>query len=117
MKLLKCKVERDEFTDAITEAFDFSFQNEIVTEIYELPKLPDDYAIGVIVGPSGSGKSTLLGEFSIGDSPLWVSEDPVANHFLSPEEAIDKLTAVGLNTIPSWVKPYSLLSTGEIKIC
>jgi len=113
MKLLKCKVEKNEYTDAITEAFDFSFDNEITTEIHELPELPDDYSIGVIVGPSGSGKSTILKEFSKEDDPHWLSDKAIATHFPSPEQAIDKLTAVGLNTIPSWAKPYGLLSTGE----
>ncbi len=57
---LSCKAEQDEFTAKISEAFDFDFDGEIVTEIRDLPDLPEDYSIGVIVGPSGGGKSTIL---------------------------------------------------------
>ena len=35
------------------------FEGEIAMKS-DLPELPEDYSIGVIVGPSGSGKSTLL---------------------------------------------------------
>ena len=38
---------------------------------------------------------------------IWGFVKEVAN------EAIDKLTAVGLNSVPSWVRPYEVLSTGE----
>ena len=36
---LSCKAEQDEFTAKISEAFDFDFDGEIVTEIRDLPEL------------------------------------------------------------------------------
>ena len=35
------------------------------------------------------------------------------NNFDNPQEAITKLTSVGLNSVPTWTKPYCVLSNGE----
>jgi hypothetical protein len=60
-----------------------------------------------------SGKSTLLKKFGIEESPDWDINKSILSHFESPDEAINKMGAVGLNTIPSWYKPYQVLSNGE----
>jgi ATP dependent DNA ligase-like protein len=73
----------------------------------------DDYGIGLIVGPSGSGKSILLREFGAEKKIKWSKEKAIISHFKSSNEAIERLMAVGLNTVPSWCKPYHVLSTGE----
>jgi ABC-type ATPase with predicted acetyltransferase domain len=41
------------------------------------------------------------------------ADKAIVSHFNNPEDAIDKLSAVGLNSVPSWYKPYHVLSTGE----
>ena len=69
--------------------------------------------MGVIVGSSGSGKSTLLKQFGLEQIPIWESNKSIVSHFDSPDEAINKLGSVGLNSVPSWYKPYSVLSNGE----
>ncbi len=75
---------------------------------------PEDFGLGVIVGPSGSGKSTLLRSlFGEPQAHDWDAGKAIVSHFGTPEAAIEKLTAVGLNTVPSWVRPYQVLSTGE----
>ena len=49
-------------------------------------ELPDEWQIGVIVGNSGTGKSTI---------------------------AEKMFYSVGFGSVPSWLKPYSVLSNGE----
>jgi ABC-type ATPase involved in cell division len=67
----------------------------------------------LIVGPSGSGKSLLLKEFGEEETLRWDADKAIVSHFESPEVALNKLMAVGLNTIPSWCKPFHVLSNGE----
>jgi ABC-type ATPase with predicted acetyltransferase domain len=75
--------------------------------------IPKQFKIGVIVGSSGSGKSTILKNFGQEEFPEWDTTRSILSHFESPDVAINKLGAVGLNSIPSWYKPYHVLSNGE----
>lgn len=43
----------------------------------------------------------------------WSPEKSVISHFSCAEEGMARLGAVGLNTVPSWLKPYHVLSTGQ----
>jgi ABC-type lipoprotein export system ATPase subunit len=107
-------VERDEFISASEIAFDCKFDGVSKFNPWELPKsLPDKFKLGVIVGSSGSGKSTLLKNFGIEENPIWDSTKSIVSHFDTPDDGINRLTAVGLNSIPSWYKPYDVLSNGE----
>jgi len=103
----------DKFTEGASKAFDCEFNGESEFHPWEKPDIPENFKIGVIVGSSGSGKSTLLKEFGIETNPEWNPDKAIVSHFESPDDAINKLAAVGLNTIPSWHKPYHVLSTGE----
>lgn len=77
-----------------------------------------EWNIGVIVGNSGTGKSTIARE-CFGDSyftgHVW-SDKPVIEE-IAPQAELGKivkcLSNVGFSTIPSYLKPYSALSTGE----
>jgi ABC-type lipoprotein export system ATPase subunit len=75
-----------------------------------------DWNVGLIVGPSGSGKSTIAGDlFDISGEYAWNAEsviDDFSKDF-SLEEIASICQSVGFNTIPSWIKPYRVLSTGE----
>lgn len=106
-------VEQDEFTAAASEAFDFAFTGQTEFMSYGKPNVPKEFALGLIVGASGSGKSTLLKEFGKEAEPQWNFKKAIVSHFETPEQAIEKLGAVGLNNIPSWCRPYHCLSTGE----
>ena len=119
-KILKSKiplistVDRDEFISASEIAFDCTFDGVSKFYPWQLPdNLPKDFKLGVIVGSSGSGKSTLLKEFGVEEMPVWDNAKSIISHFDSPDEAINKMGAVGLNTIPSWYKQYDVLSNGE----
>ena len=110
---LSSVTEYDEFIKASERAFDCNFDGISTFQPWEKPEIPEKFGIGVIVGSSGSGKSTLLKEFGIEEQPEWNPNKAVVSHFETPDEAINKLGAVGLNTVPSWYKPYHVLSTGE----
>lgn len=107
-------VTRDEFIAASEIAFDCKFDGHSLFYPWVLPKsIPSKFKIGVIVGSSGSGKSTLLKEFGVEEAPIWDSNKSIISHFETPEDGINKLSSVGLNSVPSWYKPYHVLSNGE----
>ena len=105
----------DEFVKASEKAFDCKFNGRSEFYGWELPddELLKDFSIGVIVGGSGTGKSTLLKAFGSEYEPYWEPYKAIVSHFNSPDDAINKLSAVGLNTVPSWYKQYQVLSNGE----
>jgi ABC-type ATPase with predicted acetyltransferase domain len=107
-------VDRDEFISASETAFDCRFDGTSKFYQWKMPtKLPKNFKLGVIVGSSGSGKSTLLKKFGVEEQPTWESNKSVISHFDSPAEGINRLSSVGFNSIPSWYKPYHVLSNGE----
>jgi ABC-type ATPase involved in cell division len=75
-----------------------------------------DWNVGLIVGPSGAGKSTVARElFGREIVPSWEALsviDDFAEH-VSMDEIAASCQAVGFNTIPAWLRPYAVLSTGE----
>ena len=118
---LSIQVEQDEFTARVAQAFDLDFDGTIETEVpdFEFPEY-HSYSIGLIVGASGSGKSTILKKVQ-SDVPedwgkgdvLWNPNKAIVSHFVTPEEAIERLHACGLASIPTLCKPYHVLSNGE----
>ena len=80
--------------------------------------LPNEWNIGAIVGGSGTGKSTIAKavfgdrmisgfDYSassvIDDMPQGISMEQIERIFYS----------VGFGSVPSWLKPYAVLSNGE----
>lgn len=110
---LICSVVEDEITRRISASYDYEFAGSSFFVPPSMPELPDNFGIGLIVGPSGSGKSTLLKRFGPEQHPVWSETSAVASHFKDAQEAKDKLMAVGLNSIPAWLKPHHVLSNGE----
>lgn len=114
--VLHTPIQEDDITRQICNAFDYvpTKESGICTTIY-LPTIPEDYQIGLIVGSSGSGKSTILRELfgCANKSFAWDNTKGIASNFNSFEEASERFGAVGLNSIPTWLKPYSVLSNGE----
>lgn len=109
---LTTQIKQDDITERISNAFDFEFDGIINTDIY-IPKFPEQFQIGLIVGSSGSGKSNLLKLFGECENYIWQDDLCIASHFSDFDEASSKFGAVGLNSIPTWLKPYKVLSTGE----
>ena len=84
----------------------------------DLPIENEPWNVGLIVGPSGSGKSTIGKEIFKGEYQPEISwgQTSVIDDFqesLSIEDIANVCSAVGFNTIPAWMRPYSVLSTGE----
>lgn len=85
----------------------------------DLPVEDMPWKIGVIVGPSGSGK-TSTGRKVFGPDALWQPEWPHDRPIvdaIAPGGDFDAVTgalaAVGLGTVPTWLRPYPVLSNGE----
>lgn len=77
--------------------------------------MPDDWLVGLIVGPSGSGKTTLTKELFGDIAPIvWDETKAIFDNFaLTPSETVNLLSAVGLSSIPTWLRPRHVLSGGE----
>lgn len=112
---LSATVREDKITEDIESKFDFKSDHGTVFEQIPIPNFPSEYQIGLIVGSSGSGKSTILKNVfhSTKENTDWDDSKSIASHFESAEDASKKFGAVGLNSLPTWLKPYSALSTGE----
>ena len=113
----KSDIEKTFRVAKVMADFDVSIEHSIEHFIGEI-KLPEKWNIGVIVGASGTGKSTIAKElFSdcyikqfdynaksvIDDMPKSKSVDEIEKMFY----------AVGFGSVPSWLKPYNVLSNGE----
>lgn len=77
-----------------------------------------DWSIGAIVGASGTGKSTIARHIfgSAVKGPAKWTGDCILDDFpeeMTPQEITEVLTAVGLSSPPVWLRPYSVLSTGQ----
>lgn len=105
------KVEVDQRLIDACKPFDYLFDG---TSTFEVPNFnaknrDGSWSIGLIVGPSGSGKTTILNHFyGITNSNEWNPNKAIAS-----QVDVDRLMAVGLNSVPSWCRPYHVLSNGE----
>ncbi len=109
---LQSKVAVSELAQEAIKSFDFETDGTTTFYPYLSPSLPDTFGIGVIVGASGTGKSTLLKSYGSSEPHAW-DDRAIVDYFDTPNEAREKLFAVGLTSIPTWFKPYSVLSNGE----
>jgi len=112
---LTTKLQQDKITEQVCKDFTIEWTgiHEFQKHIIDKKDLPKDFNIGLIVGGSGSGKSILLNDFGVEETPEWDNSKSVASHFNNYEDATDKLMAVGFNSIPHWLVPYNVLSTGQ----
>lgn len=82
----------------------------------DLPLEGHGWQIGVIVGPSGSGKTSLGEHLGPLYAPSWPANVPVVDAIL-PEGDFNAVTgalsAVGLGSVPTWLRPFHVLSNGE----
>ena len=111
------KIINDKYTEYVYESFDIQNKEETVVKIpinfAECKKF--DWNIGVIYGGSGTGKTTLLKEFGEITTDDFDDEKPLISNFdwMTPKEASFLLSAMGLASVPTWLRPFSLLSNGE----
>jgi len=112
---MKIKIQEDEITKEICSRFTIEHSGEIEFQEHNIPEemIPNNFNIGLIIGKSGSGKSTLLKEFGDVRAFAWDNEKCIASNFGSYKEAEERLMGAGLSSIPTWLKPFSVLSNGE----
>lgn len=98
-----------------------SMSSEFVVEA-DIPVEDHDWRIGAVYGPSGSGKSTIAAALKeVGWTEWGVDDDwPTGRAVIdciAPGESFDAVTAalasVGLGTVPTWLRPFHVLSNGE----
>ncbi len=109
---LQSKVIVSDLAQEAIRNFDYDTDGTTTFYPYLPPELPNKFGIGVIVGASGTGKSTLLKSFGTSIPHTW-DQRAIVDYFDTPDEAKEKLFAVGLTSIPTWFKPYAVLSNGE----
>ena len=115
------KIEQSEPSDrvkSILSDFDMTFDHTKEDFQGDIDIDGADWCIGAIIGGSGTGKSTIAkelfgshyvngykytGKSVIDDMPSSASVSDIEQTF----------SAVGFSSPPSWLKPYSVLSTGE----
>jgi energy-coupling factor transporter ATP-binding protein EcfA2 len=82
-----------------------------------LPIEERPWQIGLIYGPSGSGKSTVARSLFGGETKVdWRPRTGLIDNFpagMGVEQIAAICGAVGLNTIPCWLRPHEVLSNGE----
>jgi GNAT superfamily N-acetyltransferase len=79
-----------------------------------------EWKLGLIVGPSGSGKTSmgrqLFGPEALYSPSDWPADRPIIDA-IAPEGDFNAVTgalaAVGLGSVPTWLRPYHVLSNGE----
>ncbi len=113
MKMPTSTVEMDDLSVKLAKQFDYEWDGSTTFTVPAMGPIPEHYGIGLIVGPSGTGKTLLLNRFGIPQVPEWWEKRSVISHFGAVADPFDRLAAVGLNSIPVALKPYSVLSTGE----
>jgi len=75
--------------------------------------------VGLITGPSGSGKTIIakkmFPDYTICSGFAW-GEGSILDDFeesLSTQKIQEVLSSVGFSSPPDWIKPFSILSTGQ----
>lgn len=118
---LKSNVVKDEFTDYIQNNFDLKISDTCVVDIpnkISLEKLTQ-WNVIVICGASGSGKTTILKHLadSVGHrltKPIFDNNKCLISNFnMSPKQATLLLSQIGLASVPTWIRPFNVLSNGE----
>jgi ABC-type transport system involved in cytochrome c biogenesis ATPase subunit len=87
-----------------------------VTIQADLPLGERAWQLGVVVGPSGSGKTSIGRAIGPLYAPVWPKNRPIIDA-IAPRGSFDAVTgalsAVGLGTVPAWLRPFQVLSNGE----
>lgn len=85
----------------------------------DLPLEGRTWQIGLVVGASGSGKTSIINEIWAGVKPYrkrFPKKVPIIDALSSSasfDTVTSSLSAVGLGTVPAWLRPYDVLSNGE----
>lgn len=121
--VLTSNVKQDEYTKYIADNFDLHISDTSTVAIpnkLDINHLNYDWNVGVICGASGSGKSTILKHLAKSSnttiaSPLFDSSKCLISNFdnMTPKDATMLLSQIGLASVPTWIRPFNVLSNGE----
>lgn len=114
---LTSKVLRDKYTDYVQEHYDLSVEDVISTKIpfnFNVDAI-GNWSIGLVCGGSGSGKSTIMSRLGRIKDVSFDNSKPIISNFgdAEPCDVVELFCAVGLCSVPAWLKPYNVLSNGE----
>lgn len=97
-----------------------NFSNTMVENLINV--LPHDFSLGCIIGASGTGKSTICKKLTDNNyklakkgNKLWESTPIIEQIDDDPQNAVEKLLACGLCSVPQWFLKYCDLSDGQKK--
>tara|TARA_R110002049_G_scaffold253995_1_gene429365 strand:- start:141 stop:1295 length:1155 start_codon:yes stop_codon:yes gene_type:complete len=114
---LKNNIKNDKYTEYVYDKFDIQNRDQTITEVsFNLSEAKSfDWNIGVIYGSSGSGKTTILKQMGGLASSVFDGNKSLISNFdwLEPNEASRLLSSMGLSSVPTWLRPFHLLSNGE----
>ena len=112
------KINNDKYTNYIYESFDIQNKEEsnVIIEA-NLEHLPSKWNLGVVYGGSGTGKTTILKNFFKKEMDVSNFDNSISliSNFdwLEPKDATFLLSAMGLSSVPTWLRPFNTLSNGE----
>lgn len=115
--IVESQISESVRAEQVSSMFDVPRQSKARLEWRgEIPIEDRDWNVGLIVGPSGSGKSTILNNtFGRPAEFDWLGKSVIDD--FDKKQTVEKIAdicqAVGFNTIPAWLRPYGVLSTGE----
>lgn len=118
---LTSRVGRSGRVQSVESMFDVPPSGESVTVIShsEMGRVTErPWNVGLIVGPSGAGKTTVAASLfpdELGRRVEWTDEALIDNFdaALEMSDITGWLTAVGLASVPAWLRPFAHLSNGE----
>ncbi len=111
----KCREARSYRAERVKSLFNCEDGHNF-SAAFELPLEGRDWRIGLVVGPSGSGKTSLGERLGAFYKPSWPRDRPIIDA-IAPDGDFDAVTAslsaVGLGSVPAWLRPHQVLSNGE----
>ena len=114
---MSSKIDNDKYTEYVYDSFDIQNRDETEVEIhYSLGDAKNfDWNIGVIWGSSGCGKTSILKKLGKLSESKFNYDKPLISNFdwIEPSDAALLLTSMGLSSVPTWLRPFRLLSNGE----
>lgn len=100
------------------QSLDIDITQKLKHELHIEADLESPYQIGMIIGNSGSGKTTLANQI-FGEDVFKERLDPslaIIDQFpesMSYDDCASVLNAIGLTSVPCWIRPAATLSNGQ----
>lgn len=117
---VSCSPVRTPRTIQLSGMFDVPLEDKMsLSWNADLPVEDRPWNIGLITGPSGSGKTTLARHLWPGQLTAahdWPGDRALVDGFpagMGIRDVTGLLSAAGLSSPPSWLRPYAVLSNGE----